>query len=342
MWLWRLRFRLWNLLVAVALMAVVVSWLRPANWPKPRLLSGAYGFQHALALSPDERWIVCGGLRTVSSHQSAGVVTFREVVTGRTLWTYEADRAQRFEAFRFLAGGKILAGLNSWSLLFWDVSTGRLVRTMRGPWDRTLSQAMSADGALVAWACETGIRLQDETTEAESAPLVGPPSSCLTFSLDGKFLAAARGWVETSSPDDVTLWDVTARKPKAVLKGHTRGIGCLVFAADGRTLASSGIDDGSIKLWDVATGGLLLNLHGRVGIIRGVVFTPDGTTLATVIARPGQRCDEITFWDVSRANERSLISTGKEYVNSLAFTRDGRTLVAGCEDGTVLFLSADR
>jgi WD40 repeat protein len=73
-----------------------------------------------------------------------------------------------------------------------------------------------------------------------------------------------------------------------------------------------------------------------------MVFTPDGTTLATVIAGPGERGDKITFWDLSRAKERSLISTGKEYVNSLEFTRDSRTLVAGCEDGTVLFVSADR
>src|SRR5262245_59559216 len=48
----------------------------------------------------------------------------------------------------------------------------------------------------------------------------------------------------------------------ATLKGHTNTISCLVFAPDGKVLAS-GAKDGVIKLWDVASGKVLASLGGQ-------------------------------------------------------------------------------
>ena len=48
------------------------------------------------------------------------------------------------------------------------------------------------------------------------------------------------------------IWDANTGKLVANLKGHTNGVNCLTWTADGKTLIS-GSDDHSIRMWNTAT-----------------------------------------------------------------------------------------
>eukprot|EP00808_Paulinella_micropora_P002789 g68711.t1 len=55
------------------------------------------------------------------------------------------------------------------------------------------------------------------------------------------------------------------------------------FSPDGKVLAASGYDDGTVRLWDSQTGNQLPSFQGYQGIqlVHAVCYSPDGTMLAS-------------------------------------------------------------
>src|SRR5262245_25436408 len=82
-------------------------------------------------------------------------------------------------------------------------------------------------------------------------------------------------------------------QPRAVLSEHVGPVTCLVYSADGKTLASGG-KDGTVKLWDAATLKVRATLPGHVEMVTDVAFAPDGRTLASA-----SHAREIRLWEAA-------------------------------------------
>ncbi|GFN97686.1 echinoderm microtubule-associated protein-like 6 [Plakobranchus ocellatus] len=91
----------------------------------------------------------------------------------------------------------------------------------------------------------------------------------------------------------IHIWDVESLKTGSVLKGqHQRGICALDFSADGKKLASVGLDDNhSIVVWDWKKGEKLATTRGHKDKIFVIKWNPlDHTKLVTVGVK------HIKFW----------------------------------------------
>jgi hypothetical protein len=111
----------------------------------------------------------------------------------------------------------------------------------------------------------------------------------------------------------------------------------LAFAPDGKTVALAGLG-GNVQLWDVGTGKLLEPLKGHSGAILSLAFSPDSRTLAS-----GSTDQTVRLWNFETRRELLQLDSGHvafHEVWSLAFSADGKRLIAGGGQGTAFWSAA--
>jgi WD40 repeat protein len=87
--------------------------------------------------------------------------------------------------------------------------------------------------------------------------------------------------------------------------------------------------DPALRLWDSATGLELPSLSGLSGFLVSVDFTPDGASLAA-----GDSRGSLTLWELESRRARTSWQAHSDWISSVAFSADGRTL-ASAGEGTV-------
>jgi serine/threonine protein kinase/WD40 repeat protein len=127
----------------------------------------------------------------------------------------------------------------------------------------------------------------------------------------------------------ILIWDVTADRPRKVIRGESSMVSTLAFAPDGRTLASAAFDL-SVKLWDTRTYDVRGVLKGSATPVFSLAFSAKSSQLVA-----GALDGVVKMWDL---NDTSTPTTFKGHINSVSsvcVAPDGRTVVAGCVDGTI-------
>jgi WD40 repeat protein len=190
-----------------------------------------------------------------------------------------------------------------------------------------------ADGTARLWELPSGALRRSCAVPAGLA-------QCLAFSGDGHTLAVG----VTANSISVGLWDPVTGTGRGVLTssgtGSTRPrcpakaavtgehafyVAAVAFSPDGATLAAAG-SDGVIHLWDVSSGERCRTFSGHVGAVRRLAFAPDGRTLATLGADK-----TVQLWHLGTGQRLFSLDSLRHKLecNCLAFSRDGRLLVAG-------------
>jgi serine/threonine protein kinase len=137
------------------------------------------------------------------------------------------------------------------------------------------------------------------------------------------------------------------------LKGHSSMVQAIAISPDGQFIAS-GSNDKTIKLWQVGTGKLVRQLgrwvSGHSNMVHSVAFSPislnssyqgqsgksaGSTDLNSRILASASWDNTIRLWDVNTGKEIRTLTGHSNWVNSVAFSRDGKLLLSGSADCTI-------
>jgi WD40 repeat protein len=120
-------------------------------------------------------------------------------------------------------------------------------------------------------------------------------------------------------------------KPRLSLPAASKRVWALTFSTDGRTLVTGG-DGGAVRLWD-PTGSsdelpLVLGEHPG-DEVRAFAFSRDGRLLAS----GGDDHSLVKIWDWAERKEIATLQGHRTWIEALAFSKDGRTLVVAGAHG---------
>ena len=122
---------------------------------------------------------------------------------------------------------------------------------------------------------------------------------------------------------------------------NRRGVYSVAFSPEGSTLASD--RDNTIQLWDAVTGQEIetkklfwVDISGHfTADINSIAFSPDGQMIAGGI----NERETICIWNAATGEQlraiREEAANALHWVNTVAFSVDGKILASGSEDGNL-------
>lgn len=224
-------------------------------------------------------------------------------------------------------GKTLFSSIFESSISQWDLTTGKLVRTLSGHQNTINALALSPNGKYLASGSSDGTIRVWLTTNGTLVRSLKSSANALKISPDGQLLAS-------NYNNMVNLWRLETGELLKSLSGRDREITSLDFTSDSKVLASGSSE--TVTVWDVVSSRVLHTLTWADPDVSSgfamLAITPDGRS---VIAGPsltqfGYKQNAIYRWDLTTGQlDATLEALLHDWVNGIAVTPDGKTLVTG-------------
>jgi WD40 repeat protein len=268
----------------------------------------------SVTISPDGRTLVTVTLRGTATLwdfvDPAHPRRIGDLVVGYTSSADDARSSYRAESLAFAPDGRRLAiGDSEGATILWDLTNptqprrvgdplihgrGAVAAVVFTPNEHTLVTA-GVDDKVILWD------LTDPTRPSSTRPDYFFLDESGLINVSQALSPDARMLATTDLKDGTTtLWDLTdPNQPNRIstLTGHPDAVRSVVFAPDGRTLAT--LDwHGTVLLWDLTDPGrprrVGESLTRDTTLVNAVAFAPDGKTLVT-----GDLAGTLILWDLA-------------------------------------------
>ncbi len=315
------------------------------------------GHVNRMRVSPDGAWVLSYG---------AGLLAETSLETGEPRLQWERHMAS-VQALAFSPDGtRAVSGSADKTIRIWEADGWRPVQKISDPGDEVHALSISPDGRHFAAGLKNGaVRVFTSETGEVVRTLEGHLGYVRAVAYVGDRLLSGAG------DGSVRLWDVERGETIRTMEGHQGGVLAVAPSPDG-TRALSGGRDGTVREWDLETGELLQTAVAHRGWVQAVAYSPDGGAAISAgrdglmvewdlaegreervfdhgawvedarFTGGGQRvCSggqdgDVVVWDRATGEEVRRFSGHDAAVHALAESPDGRALLSGSGDNTVL------
>lgn len=302
--------------MAITAMALASPEDRP---PASRSINGHTASVLAVAFTPDGK--------TLISSSRDDTIKLWDVATGELKRTLTAHADDVYTVAFSHDGSMMASGSTDTRIILWDAERFEPIRTLQGHTAAVREVEFSPDGKTLASVGEDNtFRLWDVATGKLKATRTEHTKKVksVAYYPDG-------GTIVTVSHDKtLRLWDASSGEPRQVLEGHKDVVETCDISPDGKQLFSgTGTDWGQLIFWDAKTGKILKDLPTAHGNDFGkeidcVMYSPDGKWAVS-----GSKDRTIKFWDPRTFKLIHTIDGNPGRIESMAFSRDGKTLATG-------------
>lgn len=296
----------------------------PASGTEIRPREGHSGVVHAIAVSPDGKSAVTA-CRATSPDGSVHLWTME---TGKLERTFRGHTGNAYCVAFSPDARSVASGAQDGIIRIWDTATGRELRQLVGHKETVWSVGFTpVDNMLLSTGIDATFRFWN-WSEAKELRKIRADGYNLYLSRDGRFAG--------TSAEEGRIWEVSTGKELRHIDGRN-----FALAPDGRSFAAPAAAD-MIRHWSVVTGEEEFAYPGPKLPPAwpgwpGMVFSPDGRLLAVKNGRTG-----IELWEIATGKVRRRFTGHQGRIIAFAFAPDGRTLLTGSEDATVLIWDVAR
>ncbi|MFO7574250.1 MAG: caspase family protein [Bacteroidales bacterium] len=293
--------------------------------------TGHYGEISAVAFSVDGMLTATGSAdKTVKLWHSSD---------GREIRTYQGSSGKVVSVEFNRQGTALIALGDDGKWIVWEVSTGKIIIRGESEGLRYTAVSFHPDGKrLVAGTYRSHLHVIDMAAGERIMEIKAAPqdiamqrgfeyesSGSVKYSIDGRYIAAGVGDYTAILFDAESGREI--RKFKRKRSSCTTCITEAVISGDNRYLFLSRSD--SVQMFDLATGRLVREFYGQGGSAENLIISNDGKFIAAV------EYGTAYVWETETGKQ--IFKSGDYYTGkilSLAFSPDGRRLLAGNENRT--------
>lgn len=131
--------------------------------------------------------------------------------------------------------------------------------------------------------------------------------------------------------DDTTvqIFDASTGQQVLTYRGHTAGLGLVIWSFDGKYIAS-GSDDPTVQVWEASTGRHILTYNSHTLGVGDAAWSRDSSRIAS-----GSQDPIVQVWEAATGSHIFTYKGHTGWVTAVAWSPDGTRIASGDSGGTV-------